>query len=83
MKMVWKRNKILNIFTQVLLGLSHIHSKNILHRDIKPENIMLDKDKKIKILDLGWGYKIQEDTKESNNQQVGTVHYMAPELLNK
>ena len=29
------------------------HDKNILHRDIKPENFVLDKDKKIYIIDLG------------------------------
>jgi serine/threonine protein kinase len=29
------------------------HDKDMLHRDIKPENFVLDKDKKIYIIDLG------------------------------
>lgn len=48
-----RRNNLLNcniflflqdalyLFAQVVLGVHHIHSKNILHRDLKPENIML------------------------------------------
>ena len=41
-------------FIQLLQGIKHIHSFNIVHRDIKPENIMVTKDEKyIKIIDFG------------------------------
>ena len=41
------------IFKQLVEGLAHIHSKNILHRDIKLDNILLDGHGKIKIADFG------------------------------
>lgn len=33
--------EIIDIFSQVLDGLSHAHKKGVLHRDIKPSNIMI------------------------------------------
>jgi len=39
---------------QVLLGLSHIHSRKIVHKDIKPENIIVSRDlATVKIADFG------------------------------
>ncbi|KAA6375354.1 MAG: putative aurora kinase, partial [Streblomastix strix] len=41
------------VFYQVLLGLKHLHSLNIIHKDLKPENILIDENGYIKIADLG------------------------------
>lgn len=37
----------------ILLGLEHIHSKNIIHRDIKPENLVFDTKGYLHIADFG------------------------------
>ena len=37
------------IFKQILEGVNHCHSKNILHRDIKLDNILLNSEGKIKV----------------------------------
>mmetsp|Transcript_39804 Transcript_39804/g.60113 ORF Transcript_39804/g.60113 Transcript_39804/m.60113 type:complete len:592 (+) Transcript_39804:1017-2792(+) len=41
------------IFTQIVKGLSHVHSKNIIHRDLKPANIFQSEDGIFKIGDFG------------------------------
>jgi serine/threonine protein kinase len=38
---------------QILLGLEHLHEKNIVYRDLKPENILLDDKGNCSISDLG------------------------------
>ncbi|GAA5861860.1 hypothetical protein JCM3774_001330 [Rhodotorula dairenensis] len=44
---------VLKFMAQLLLGLSHLHSRRILHRDLKPQNIMIDKQGNLKIADFG------------------------------
>lgn len=40
-------------FAEILLGIEHLHSKNVVYRDIKPENILIDTDGHIRIADFG------------------------------
>jgi formylglycine-generating enzyme required for sulfatase activity len=47
--------RLVDILSQILGGLAHAHSCNVLHGDIKPENIMLDRNGRIRILDFGVG----------------------------
>lgn len=50
------------IFIQLLEGIRHIHSKNILHRDLKLENILIDeKSDSVKIADLGWSRTVASE----------------------
>ena len=44
--------RIWNYFTQIVQGLSHLHSKGMIHRDIKPNNIFVHNGQ-CKIGDLG------------------------------
>ena len=68
------------LYKQIILGIKHIHSKNIVHRDIKLENILIDLNNTVKICDFGIGVIL-----DSENQllydQCGTPMYMAPEIL--
>ncbi|XP_027562062.1 G protein-coupled receptor kinase 5-like [Neopelma chrysocephalum] len=64
---------------EICCGLQHLHQEGIVYRDLKPENILLDDDGHIRISDLGLAVKIPEG--ETIRGRVGTVGYMAPEVI--
>lgn len=68
-------------FTQLLDGLSFMHSQGYAHRDLKPENLLLDRDYVLKITDLGFAAPIKgRDGSGLLQTQLGTASYMAPEI---
>ncbi|XP_077290358.1 serine/threonine-protein kinase Nek8-like [Arctopsyche grandis] len=73
------QNEILIIFCQVLLGVQHMHMRNIVHRDLKAENILMSGTygNTVKIGDFGIA-KILDNDKAST--VIGTPYYLAPEL---
>jgi hypothetical protein len=68
-------------------ALQYAHDEGIVHRDIKPENILVDKKGRVKIADFGLARLLNrpaEDYRLTGPAQVmGTVHYMAPEQIEK
>ena len=60
-------------------GMKFLHSRHIIHRDLKSLNVLIDKDKRAKIADFGLSRFITTDEAMTNN--IGTPHWMAPELL--
>lgn len=61
-------------------GLQYAWEKErILHLDIKPENLMLDKNGKLKIADLGIARSLNDPS--DDNRVVGTPAYMSPEQV--
>jgi serine/threonine-protein kinase len=72
---------VVPVFIQVLEGLQHAHKKNIFHRDIKPANLMLTPDSTVKLMDFGIAKVAGEQKMTQVNKIVGTVEFMAPELI--
>ena len=68
------------LFRQIILGIQHIHSKNVVHRDIKLENILIDFNNNVKICDFGIG-KVLNSEDELLYDKCGTPMYMAPEII--
>lgn len=69
-------------------ALDHAHKNNVIHRDIKPSNIMVTREGKLKLVDLGIGRLVGLASEENATinapltQQgtgLGTPEYMAPE----
>lgn len=69
---------MVQIVLPILDTLCHLHSFNIIHRDVKLENIFLDEAGKVKLGDFGLTMCTAQEAAIS---PVGTVEYMAPEVV--
>ncbi|OCT70140.1 hypothetical protein XELAEV_18037061mg, partial [Xenopus laevis] len=75
-------DRVLFYSAEMVCGLQFLHSKGIIHRDIKPCNILLDHQGHVRISDFGLAVQnvFEGDT---ITDRVGTMEYMAPEILQK
>ena len=69
---------------QAAMSLQCVYEHKLVHRDVKPSNLMLNRQGRVKLLDLGLakfeaGHAGQEVT--GADQAVGTIEYMAPECF--
>ena len=60
-------------------GMEFLHSRQIIHRDLKSLNVLIDKNLRTRICDFG--FSRIESKEEVMTKNVGTPHWMAPELL--
>ena len=65
---------------QMLRGLYHMHTANVIHRDIKPSNLLLNKNCELKICDLGLARGF-DNRSENLTEYVVTRWYRAPEVI--
>ena len=52
-------NSLADLFIQTITGFCHLETRNILHRDIRPMNVMVTNDGTVKIIDLGFGKRVE------------------------
>ena len=75
------------VMYQIFSAINYCHNMNIIHRDLKPENILIvNKNKSnnypnIKIGDFGMSKVVEKNSVQ--NTIVGTIHYIAPEVIQK
>lgn len=67
---------------EMMLAISHLHNDlGVVYRDLKPENCLLDADGHLLLTDFGLSKVALEPTDDSCNSILGTVEYMAPEVI--
>lgn len=69
----------LGLLIELLQALTYLHRRGILHHDLKPENVLRDEQGQIKVLDFG--ISIDRNQTEGTQETMGTLAYMAPEVL--
>ncbi|MBI5758408.1 MAG: protein kinase [Planctomycetales bacterium] len=75
---------IARIIRQIAGALHYAHSRGVLHRDAKPSNILLDRDGNAWLSDFGLAKIVSDSNPLSDSEDVvGTLRYMAPEMLDR
>lgn len=73
------------IAAQILKGIGHAHSREMMVRDVKPANVMLCERKGranfVKILDFGLAKLLRGEQAITEEHVLGTVGYLAPEAI--
>ncbi len=81
-------DQAMNCISQAAEGLAYAHAQGIVHRDIKPSNLLIDRQARVKILDMGLARLLGEADRHDaaanqgltqDGQVMGTIDYMAPE----
>ncbi|KAK3328925.1 kinase-like domain-containing protein [Apodospora peruviana] len=69
-------------FTELIGGVSFMHSKGVAHRDLKPENILLSDTGSLKIADFGMATLFEhKGVRKQSSTMCGSPPYIAPEVL--
>jgi eukaryotic-like serine/threonine-protein kinase len=69
------------ILGQICDGLAAAHSAGVVHRDLKPGNILLDTQKRVKLIDFGLAKASFMAGMTATGLIIGTPEYMAPEQV--
>ena len=71
----------LHIVDQLLSALGSAHALGIVHRDVKPQNMMIDAERRLKVLDFGVARVAGAGTMTASGHLLGTPEYMSSEQV--
>ncbi|MDD9205050.1 protein kinase, partial [Georgenia sp. 10Sc9-8] len=74
-------SEALDLLDAVLDALAAAHRAGLVHRDVKPENVLITRDGRPKVVDFGLARAVSEATAASTGTVLGSVAYLAPEIV--
>ncbi len=69
------------VFREVAMALAKVHREGVLHRDIKPDNILVEASGRPVLVDFGLSTIARPGAPDQDENPVGTLDFLAPELL--
>ena len=66
---------------QAAQALGAMHDSGYLHGDVKPANLFIAPNGHVTLIDLGFARRLDESGSAVNRLVLGTINYLAPELL--
>jgi serine/threonine protein kinase len=75
--------RLTGALAQVLSALGYVHRRGLVHRDLKPTNIMVDDQRRARLMDFGLVKPLDsgDATLTGTGKIVGTYRYMSPEQV--
>lgn len=81
MERMFEEDAAVFYMAEMVLALEHLHQiVGVLYRDLKPENCLLDREGHLLLTDFGLS-KIALSDDDRCNSSLGTIEYMAPEVV--
>jgi eukaryotic-like serine/threonine-protein kinase len=79
-------DRLRQMLSQTALAVAFLHQHEVIHRDIKSSNLMISREGRAVLLDLGLAMRAGDQQAASSHLDgpclVGTLHALAPEVLN-
>ena len=71
----------MSVLSRVASALDVAHAHGVVHRDVKPANVLMDPGPEVYLADFGLARDLDGEALTAPGQVLGTIDYMAPELL--
>ncbi|GBG25887.1 Protein kinase, putative [Hondaea fermentalgiana] len=72
-----------DVLMQILSALQYLHFHNVIHRDIKLENFVFRFPESDEVMLVDFGLAKLTDAKTVQTSEVGTIHYLSPEVIKR